>query len=164
MYRVKKGLSILKNRERRKGRLTKKPILATVFCLVLVSVIPITTVAYTPPGGWPSGQPYFTLYAMLSSDLPYATWSGGYHDVMYEIQKELANIGIELEITLYDSWTIWSSCWEEKWNVSSETALPPDGWDITCTDWWTQFPQRSGRSHSVRRSGRLLLVTTSCLG
>jgi ABC-type transport system substrate-binding protein len=76
---------------------------------------------------------------MLSSDLPYATWSGGYHDVMFEIQKELANIGIELEITMYDSWTIWSSCWEENWNVSSVDALPPDGWDITCTDWWTQF-------------------------
>ena len=118
--------------------MTKKPILATVFCLVLASVIPMTVVAYTPPGGWPTGQPYFTVHAYLSSDLPYATWSGGYHDVMYEIQKELAKIGIELEIHLEDSWAIWERCWDAYWNYSTVDD-PANGWDITCTDWWTQF-------------------------
>ncbi len=117
--------------------MTKKPILATVFCLVLASVIPIAVVAYTPPGGWPAGQPYFTVPAYLS-DLPYATWTGGYHDVMYEIQKELANIGIELEIHLEDSWQIWDRCWDKYWNYSTVDD-PTNGWDITTTDWWTQF-------------------------
>ncbi len=73
---------------------------------------------------------------MVSSDLPYATWTGGYHDVIYVIQDALAAIGIDLEIRMYDSWTIWSTCWEEAYNVSSEDALPPHGWDMTMSDWW----------------------------
>lgn len=103
---------------------------------VLVGGILGTAIAYTPPGGWPPGQPYFTLYAMVSSDLSYGTWLGGYHDVLYIIQENLAEIGINLEIRMYDQWTIWSSVWEENWDVPSTVALPPDGWDITMGDWW----------------------------
>ena len=111
-----------------------------MLCLMLLGVIAGsilgTVVAYTPPGGWPAGQPYFTLYAMVSSDLPYGTWVGGYHDVIYEIQKELAKIGINLEIRMYNSWTVYSTCWWDYYDVPSTEELPPNGWDITMGDWW----------------------------
>lgn len=90
------------------------------------------TIQATPAFPW---EP-LTLYAMVSSDLPYATWTGGYHDVIYTIRDALSTIGINLEIRMYDSWTIWSTCWEENYNVSSEDDLPPTGWDMTMSDWW----------------------------
>lgn len=114
--------------------MSKKRILATLLCLTLVSMLVGTVVAYTPPPSPTS--PYFTLYAVVSSDLPYATWMGGYHDIVYELQGMLAQIGINLEVRMYDQWTIWSSLWEENYNVSTVDALPPNGWDITMSDWW----------------------------
>jgi len=91
--------------------------------------------AYTPPGGWPPGQPYFTLWAVLNPD-PFWGYYGGYHDMFYRLQAEFAKIGINLEIKIqgdmYDNWYL---MWEAPLG-GRPPGKPPGHWDVTAMEWW----------------------------
>jgi len=69
---------------------------------------------------------------------PYWGYYGGYHDIWYTIQPELAKIGINVALDMYDEFTWWDQVWEEGWNHTGDTAYPPGGWDMTILEWWLQ--------------------------
>jgi len=100
--------------------------------LVAINVqVPVQS--YTPPGGWPEGQPYFTLWAVVNED-PYWGMYGGYHDIWYKLQPEIAKIGINLEIfsgALHDFWWL---IWEEPFG-GRPPGKPPYGWDLAALEW-----------------------------
>jgi len=74
-----------------------------------------------------------TIYAALDATEPYIGWNAGYHDVMQALKVELAKIGINLELTFWDSGTIWDTVWESYWNKPGE---PPTGWDLATGEQW----------------------------
>jgi len=81
---------------------------------------------------------YFTLYAVLDATEPFHGWNAGYHSIMQAIKTELAKIGINLELTYWDSGTIYDTCWESYWDRGCEDGgnLPPAGWDLTTGEQW----------------------------
>ena len=97
--------------------------------------VPVPVQSYTPPGGWPEGQPYFTLWTVLNRD-PYWGLYGGYHDIWYRLQPEFAKIGINLVIyiqgDMYDNWYL---IWEAPLG-GRPPGPPPRGWDLTALEWW----------------------------
>ena len=109
---------------------TLRKILVILTCLMLTGAIAgssLVTVQANPD--------HFTLYALLTED-PYWGYYGGYHDLVYTVRDELTNIGINLDVRIYDAYTRWDIMWEEGWNVSGYDAPPPDGWDISTGEWW----------------------------
>jgi len=116
-------------------RNTAKYLLATIICLLLASPIVAGCLvqAYTPPGGWPPGQPYFTLHATVTTD-PYWGYYGGYHAVWAAIQSACAQIGINIEINQYSEFDWYDRVWETGWNKSWDEG----GWDMFINEWWLQ--------------------------
>jgi len=90
-----------------------------------------TVQAYEPPGGWPPGQPYFTLHATETHN-PDWGYYGGYHPIWAAIQNELAQIGINLVLNTYDEWAWWDRVWDTGWNLSWDEG----GWDMFISEWW----------------------------
>ena len=117
-------------KEKGMGAFTLKRMLATiVICLMLIS-FPVggileTIRAYTPPGGWPDGQPYFTVHLVLDT-----VDSEGQHAIALSIQEELAKIGIEVILDYRGSRVIDNTVWNEYWNITWDDE-PNLGWDMT---------------------------------
>jgi len=117
--------------------------------LTLVATSDIETVyAYTPPGGWPEGQPYFTLHAVLGND-PHEGEYSGYHDVMDAIRTELAKIGINLEFHFFNEWIIFDIQWFTFWDRPG----PPPGWDVGVGAWCADIGSLTGTARDTTAWG-----------
>jgi len=101
--------------------------------------VPVYVQSYTPSSGWPEGQPYFTLWAVLNPNRYWGLY-GGYHDIWFhKLQPEFANIGINLQIYIESGWYPWE---RGVWLFLSEPRLgghppgkPPGRWDLTSLEW-----------------------------
>jgi len=84
-----------------------------------------------------ASPPYFTIEACVTVD-PYWGPYGGYHDIWFAIQHELAKINITLTIEYNDMYGWWYKVWDAGWNYSGDIGPPPYGWDVTMFEWWLQ--------------------------
>jgi ABC-type transport system substrate-binding protein len=84
-----------------------------------------------------ASSPYFSIEACVTDD-PYWGPYGGYHDIWFAIQHELAKINITLTIEYNDMYGWWRKVWEDSWNYSGDFGPPPYGWDVTLLEWWLQ--------------------------
>ncbi len=102
--------------------------LVALSCLMLVSAFAGSgTVTVQAP------EYYFTLHAVITpySD-PWWPEYDLYYQIFYAIKLELAKIGINLQIHVYDEYEWWYRVWDRGWNKTWEEG----GWDLTCIEWW----------------------------
>jgi len=132
----------------------------TLACLIIVISFlenRLGSVAASTP---PEGQPYFTLHAVLSPN-PFWGYYGGYWDIWYMLQPELAKIGIDLQLHFEECWSPWLWCYywgcyyppEGGWPGGS----PPPRWDTTMMEWWL-YPQGMLWMDSIILSKNLINV------
>jgi len=115
------------------SKLNKTMISVTLAFVILTSALAASYVI-TPA----KAQPYFTLWAVLNTD-PYYGYYGGYHDVFYKLQIELAKIDIDLQIhILPDLYSLWELMWSPSVPEGGQVGghPPQGGWDITAMEWW----------------------------
>jgi len=96
-----------------------------------------------------SGQPHFTLWAVLGID-PYPGYCCGYHDIFYKLQIELAKIDIDLQISIMPDmvysclpwyWCdFWTGCHFPEEGGWPGGHPPMGGWDIAAVE-WLLYPQ-----------------------
>ena len=115
--------------------------MATLICLIMLTSFAAGAIV-TVRG--PVPEPII-MWAVVTTN-PFFGFYGGYHDVLYLIQDELENIGVDLRIQMYDDFTWYDIVWDEKWNVSGDADGNPgtytygvDGWDFFVGD-WTPWP------------------------
>ena len=106
----------------------------TLICLMLSCIF--ARIDIKPLKADPS---YFSIEATSQED-KYWGYYGGYHDVWFAIQGELAKIGIDLVVdTSNDAYGWWEKVWGDGWNYTSDPGpSDPTGWDVTMFEWWLQ--------------------------
>jgi ABC-type transport system substrate-binding protein len=111
----------------------KNVVKVTLVCLMLSCIFARSNLK--PLKADPS---YFTIEATVTDD-PYWGYYGGYHDIWFAIQTELAKIDIALDIEYNDMYGWWYKVWDTGWNYTGVKNPPaPEGWDVTMFEWWLQ--------------------------
>jgi len=128
--------SPIQYRERRKKRKMeinlKHTTIVTLITLILASALLASLAVPLQAVPWS-----INLEATVTTN-PFWGYYGGYHDVWYTIQPELATIGINVALDMFDEYTWWDQVWEEGWNHTGDNPYPPGGWDMTILEWWLQ--------------------------
>jgi len=117
--------------------MNRKHISAILACLTLLASAFVASNLVTV-----QAQDPIILWAVVSN-IPEWGYYGGYHDMVFALEDELANIGIDLNHAMYEPGAWWDLVWDEFWNVSGDANGDPythvygeDGWDIFCGEWW----------------------------